>query len=476
MATSLAARLAHGSHIDDVRRWIAAHDQLLIRSAVIGAVFAGAALLGRDPSVLPLLGFAALGGVLLFYRWPLLGLLLTLIGGLGVVLYLTSGLNITMLGMALLIGIWLAEMLVLQRKFEVVDWPTLRAGLAFCLACTFSFLFGLLPWFPTSHAPLGAQLGGLSLVFLAVGSFAWAGNRIRSLRWLKIITFSFVAFSCLHLLGYLVPAAGRILSSRLFPTGSTGSMFWLWLTIIPFSQALYNRQLNGLTRTALLGVTAATMYVAFVVQNDWKSGWVPAAIGMGIVVALSSWRVTVMMLLAALLPAGAIAQRLIMSDAYSFSTRVEAWEILAQIVKVNPILGLGPANYYWYTPLFPIRGYFVSFNSHNQYVDLIAQFGFVGLLAFAWFAWEIGRVVWRMLRANLADDFARAYVISAAGGLVALLVAGFFGDWLFPFFYNVTMNGFRSAVLPWIFLGGLVAIEAMHLPSRRQIQEQGEKA
>jgi hypothetical protein len=45
------------------------------------------------------------------------------------------------------------------------------------------------------------------------------------------------------------------------------------------------------------------------------------------------------------------------------------------------------------------------------------------------------------------------------------------GDWLFPFFYNVGMYGFRSAVLPWIFLGALVAIGAMKLPRRTQVQE-----
>jgi hypothetical protein len=127
---------------------------------------------------------------------------------------------------------------------------------------------------------------------------------------------------------------------------------------------------------------------------------------------------------------------------------------------------LGPANYYWYTPLFPIRGYFVSFNSHSQYVDLVAQFGLIGVLAFLWFIFEIGRVAWRLRRSPVADGFATAYVYSAIGGFVATLAAGFFGDWLFPFFYNIGLAGFRASVLPWIFMGGLVAIAAMKLPKR----------
>lgn len=462
MASLLAERL---SQIAWLRRWLAAHDQLLIQIAVIALVLAGAALLGRQPSLLPLLGIGGLITVLLFHRWPELGLLLTLLGGMAISWSGPSGLNVAMLGMALLIGLWLADMLILRRKVTVAGWPAVRAGLALCAVGVFSFLFGLLPWFPTSPAPLGAQLGGLALVFLAVGSFAWAGNQIHSLPWLKVVTFGFVAFATLHVLGYLVPGLGRV-TNRLITSSAAGSMFWTWLVVLSFSQALYNRQLGALPRLTLLAVTAATMYVAFVIQNDWKSGWVPAAVGLAVVLALSSWRVAVAMALVGLAPASYVVQRLISSDTYSYSTRLEAWQILGQIIKVNPVLGLGAANYYWYTPLFPIRGYFVSFNSHSQYVDLVAEFGLLGLLAFTWFMWEITRVVWRLLRANLADDFARAYVIGAAGGLVAVLVAGFFGDWLFPFFYNVGMYGFRAAVLPWVFLGGLVALAAMQLPSR----------
>lgn len=471
MASTLAARLPQ---LGLMRRWIASHDQLLLRLAIIGGVLVGSAVLGRRPSVLPLVGLVGIAGLLLFYRWPELGLVLSVIGGLALPVSGPSGLNVTMLGLALLIGLWLVEMLVLQHRFEVVNWPTVRAGLALCMVSVLAFGSGLLPWFPTSQAPLGAQLGGLAIVVLSVGSFAWSSNRIRSLRWLEVITLGFVAFGSLHLIGYLLPPAGRFINTFMFPSGSTGSMYWSWLAVLSFSQALYNRRLGIPGRAALAAVTIATLYVAFVVQNDWKSGWVPALAGVAVVLALSSWRVAVAMLVAALLPAGVVGQQLIMSDAYSYSTRVEAWTVLGEIIKVNPILGLGPANYYWYTPLFSIRGYFVSFNSHNQYVDLVAQFGLVGLLAFVWWMVEIGRIAWRMLRANLADDFARAYVIGSIGGFVAVIVSGFFGDWVLPFFYNVTMHGFRASVLPWVFLGGVVALSSMQLPSRGRKQVQGE--
>jgi O-antigen ligase len=328
----------------------------------------------------------------------------------------------------------------------------------------------LLPWFPTEQAPLGAQLGGLALVILSVGIFAWSSNVIKSLFWLKVLTFGFLAFASLHMVGYLAPAIGGAITDRLFQFGSTGSMFWTWIMVLAFGQFLFNRQLGVLARLALGGVFLATLYVAFVAQNEWKSGWVPAIIGVGAMLAASSGRLAALMVVIGLIPAASVAQRLISSDTYSFSTRVEAWEILGQIIRMNPILGLGPANYYWYTPLFPIRGYFVSFNSHSQYVDIVAQFGLIGLLAFAWFAFEITKVAWRLWRNPPVDGFARAYVYSAIGGLVASLSAGFLGDWLFPFFYNVGMGGFRASILPWLFLGGMVALAAMNLPNRASPQ------
>ena len=91
--------------------------------------------------------------------------------------------------------------------------------------------------------------------------------------------------------------------------------------------------------------------------------------------------------------------KLISSDQYSWGTREDAWAIVLKISQVNPLFGLGFSNYYWYTPLFRIRGFAVSFNSHSQYVDLIAEVGVIGLLCFLWIFFETGRLSWRLSKA-----------------------------------------------------------------------------
>ena len=42
-----------------------------------------------------------------------------------------------------------------------------------------------------------------------------------------------------------------------------------------------------------------------------------------------------------------------------------------------------------------------------------------------------------------------------AGTLVAMMLA----DWFLPFVYNVGFAGFRTSVVAWMFLGGLVALD-----------------
>jgi len=65
------------------------------------------------------------------------------------------------------------------------------------------------------------------------------------------------------------------------------------------------------------------------------------------------------------------------------------------------------------------------------------------------------------LRPKFSPGFEQAYVIGCLGGLAGSLVAMYLGDWVLPFVYNVGLAGFRTSMIGWIFLGGLVAIETM---------------
>jgi O-antigen ligase len=259
-----------------------------------------------------------------------------------------------------------------------------------------------------------------------------------------------------------VPGLGGT-TGRLFQLGATSnSMFWTWLVALAFSQAWLNKRLRLRWRLVLAVVLLATLYVALVRNRAWVSGWLPPLVAMAAIIALRSWRAGVAIALAALVKAGDLFARTIANDEYSYSTRLDAWKIVLEMIRVNPVTGFGPANYYWYTRLYRIRGYEVVFNSHNQYVDIDAQIGLLGLACVLWFAWEVGRVGWR-LRTQAAEGFAQAYVYGALGGLAGMLASGMLVDWFLPFVYNIGLNGFRGSMLTWLFLGGLVALEQITL-------------
>jgi hypothetical protein len=399
------------------------------------------------------------GLVLTFLRWPSLGLIVASLAGLVVPFLGPSGLTVTMILVALLLGLWLLDMVARQGQIRLVPSPTVWPLLSFLVIAFISFGVGQLNWLPFAlHAPLGAQLGGLAIIVLSACTFLLVANQVHDLGWLSRMTWAFLAFGVLAIfVGSVLPKFGLPTQKLIQPAGS---VYFIWLVAMAFSQAALNRDLHLGWRLALGGLVLYTFYDLFVLRFGDKSGWLPAVFCIAAIIAARSWRAGLALIPVAALSALYMWSKLVSTDEYSISTRFDAWSILAQIIKINPVLGLGFANYYWYTPLFRIRGYAVSFNSHNNYVDIVAETGFVGLACLLLFFWQVGWLGWR-LRDQAPAGFAQAYVYGAFGGLAGMVVAGMMGDWVLPFFYNVGMSGFRSSMLGWFFLGGLVSLEQM---------------
>lgn len=438
--------------------------------AIVGILLLSAALpfAGSQWLLILFLGLPiGIGAILVFMRWPPLGLIALVITALVVPSpELPGGLNAAVLFLIFLIGLWILDMIVSKRKLisSRTFWPLLAlVGVAIL-----SFGVGQLPWFSFARAaPLDAQIGGLFIFVLAAGIFLLTAHQIRDLRWLQWLTWTFLVLTAIHLATWFIPPIGPYVN--FFQLGTyNNSLFWVWLVALAFSQALINQKLHIVWRLLLGGLAIATLYKGVVLNSDWKSGYLPPLAAVAAIISLRSWRVALMMVVLGIVPAIYLGSEAMATDEYSVSTRVDAWLIMVEIIKVNPILGFGPANYYWYTPLFPIRGWAVQFNSHNQYLDIIAQVGLLGMACFLWFAVEAGWLAWR-LRPQVPAGFARAYVYGAFGGLAGMLAAGALADWIFPFTYNVGLTGFRTSMLGWLFLGGLVSVEQIF---RRQTQPQ----
>ncbi len=400
-------------------------------------------------------------GLYFSFRQPNLVYLLILLGGMFVPFAGAGGVNSSIIALLWLVVLWTLDMLVVKREFKFEYSGTIRPVLYFILICILSLGAGQVSWLALARqAPINTQLGGFAIYFLLPLTMLITPSFIKDLYWLKVIFWIFICLSMVYVTGNLL---GFSFIYNVFQRGYTAnSMLWTWLVTLMAGQAIYNRELRRPIRFLLVICLIVTLYVGAIRQYDWKSGWVPAAVALLVLVGLRFRKIVPFAIPFAFLVGIYLARDLISSDQYSWGTRLDAWQIVLSISSISPIIGLGFANYYWYAPLFPIRGYDVQFNSHSQFIDLIAQTGILGFLCFFWMLFEVARLAWR-LSTRLEDGFVRAYAYSVLAGVPGCLMAGFLGDWILPFPYNIGLDGVRASILPWIFFGGLLSIGKMYL-------------
>ena len=342
------------------------------------------------------------------------------------------------------------------------------ASLVFGVVAILAFGFGQLPWFATRSASLSAQIGGLMIFLLSIGAFLLAAHQIDSLKVLSWMTWVFLVVGSFFFVLRLTPSTIPFINLVFSREGVLGASLYVWLVAMAGSQALFNKKLAPVWRVMAGALVLLFFYINM--KDDgrfWISGWLPPLIALVMVFLLGrpDWGFFAVLagFIVLLLNSDIITSVTSEGDnTYSTITRLEAWRIIAEIIKVNPIFGVGMANYYFYTPLFPILGYRISFNSHNNYIDILAQTGLVGLLCFLWFFGEIWLLGWH-LRNRVPEGFPHAYVLGVLGGLVGTLALAALGDWVIPFVYNVGLAGFRASIFVFLFLGGLVALARMYL-------------
>lgn len=465
--------------LNSIYHWLVKNFLLWIRPVIVFSVlFLSAALAYIAPEIALMLVPVLIIGVittLLFLNYPILGFL-ALIGSIVIFIDGPSGSNATAAIAGLLFALWMFDLIFRKRQIRFINSITIRPLMLFVLITVISFVAGQLPWYTfITPAKMGAQIAGLGIHLLSAIVFLLVAHQIKDIRRLEWMVWLFLAISAIHIVGRIIPPLDSLTVS-VFRPGVTGSLFWTWGVALAASQALFNTKLNIIIRGALGLLTVMILYVGVFKLREWNSGWTPSLIAVVALIWVAKPKLGTLfgaigVVLILIKMQDLIGAVMVGDNDYSLGTRVDAWLIVFNIVKVNPILGLGPSSYRAYTPLFPIRGYAVEFNSHSQYVDIIAQTGILGLITFLWFFIAIGWVGWR-LRNRVPAGFPQAYVYGALGGLAGTMVAAVFGDWVIPFFYNIGLTGFRASMLGWLFLGGLIAIDQMYPKNNEEVSEE----
>ena len=325
---------------------------------------------------------------LLILRAPPLGLALLIAGSLLFPLELGTGtettLNFTILFLPVLTGLWFYRYIANRGSLKLAHTRTTLPLLLLIVSVLVAFGFGQFPWFSIyGNASFSAQAGGMAIILFSIAAFFLVGNQVKEIKWLERLTWLFLAIGGAYIFSRFVPEIAR-LSPIQVRQGATGSLFWTWLVALAFSQSFFNCRLAPILRIALASVVIGVFSVNLIQDQVWASGWFPPLITLLVILISGAPRLGGSILLMGI-PLLALNWDRVLSvvlsgdNQYSLVTRLEAWRLLGGIIKINPLFGLGPANYYWYTPSSPILGYSVNFNSHNNYIDLVAQIGLLGL-------------------------------------------------------------------------------------------------
>lgn len=449
----------------------------LAAAPVAITVLALAFLLGQRASLRWLaLVVGSIGGSVLLAR-PALGLFTLVAAALLLPLEFDTGtevqLNPASLLMPALLGLWLLNM-IRQRQIHFVSSPVNRPLILFLAVNLLSLLVGRATWDPTVPVKgnfLLVQLAQWAIFAFSAGAFWLAANLVEDKTALRRLTQTFLLVGGLVAMAVAVLGIGTVVG-RFATIAAIRAPFWILLTGLAGGQLLFDRQASSAWRMFLVAVLLAVLFYAFRLQQEAVSNWV----GVAAVVSSLVWlrwprlRWPIAVIIAVLIMVG-----ILFPSIYEFAGGDAEWQgsggsrlaLIERVVSVtmrNPITGLGPAGYRPYANMTPLqygRAYWTNpvINSHNNYVDIFAHSGLMGLGLFLWFMASLAWLAWRLSR-RLQQGFAAGYANGMLATLAGVMAAMLLLDWFLPFVYNVGFPGFQASVLVWLFLGGLVALDS----------------
>lgn len=121
--------------------------------------------------------------------------------------------------------------------------------------------------------------------------------------------------------------------------------------------------------------------------------------------------------------------------------RIDIWRATLRLIKAHPIAGVGMGGYWAAIPEYhDASGEFTPQRAHNDYLELLASGGLIGVALGAWFVYALIRSARKRLRS--AERFRRATSFGALVGLSGVAVHSFF-----DFGLHTTINAIVAITL-----------------------------
>lgn len=353
------------------------------------------------------------------------------------------------------VGVWLVKMIAIERRIDFHPSPVNKPLIGFMIVVPISLIWSMLFRDPLvviwNTFPLVQTASAIVMITLAA-TFLLVVNNVESLRILKVMAGVMLVAGTLGLI--------KQYGSIELPVNTDG-LFAMWVVALSVSLALFYRALSSISRLLLLLLAGLWMYWGFGLHVDWLAGWLPGMIALGLLLLMRSRSLFIVGLLVLVLII------LINPEYYldiieietqrSLNTRVAAWNLNWQVTGEHLTFGTGPGGYAaYYMSYFPHQ----AMATHNNYVDILAQVGIIGLGFLTWFFGALAWIGFRLhQRVKGRGDFIEAMGNAAFVGLIGSLVMMAFGDWIIPFAYTQTIDGYDHAIYSWLFFGCLLVLD-----------------
>ncbi|UCE03482.1 MAG: O-antigen ligase family protein [Candidatus Latescibacterota bacterium] len=330
------------------------------------------------------------------------------------------------------IAIGVAFFLVLVHGLWRRAWPLARTDAdlgfaAYALAACIAVLFAV----DATSDPI--PLKKLALIPLAHVAAAVFMHSHRARTALRLFVFAMAATTLVASIEFLLWREGR---ERLQATSHYMTFSGLMILALPMAATA---AAIGPRRPRLAYAAAALVLGGGLLLTFTRGAWIGIVVGLCAVIARLRRRLLlfvppVLLLLFLALPSE-FQDRALSSFDLSFgpnADRIQMWRVGMSMWRENPWTGVGLGDLqviYNDHVANAAEDARVYGHLHNIWLQVLASMGLLGLVAFAWLIFSIGRIFWRG-GARSRDPELRALAMGAWGSFCAFLTMGLF-EWNF---------------------------------------------
>ena len=313
------------------------------------------------------------------------------------------------------------------------------------------------PTIPLNHMKLSVSVGQILLLLWVIGTYLVIANSSSDLETIERIRKTIVILA--------MPSLLLLVSMSFWPYVEWSTSFALPASSLCFAAFFHAK--NPIRKAGLLVMTIAPAIYGYRMDKAFFYAYV--AVSMATIAFLCARRlalvfippVLVAYILAVPVATGSFEPRFLKDvveteeqqqslggDGGRDALIRDSFSIWSQ----HPVFGVGPGNNYPYMLRYSTLG-----TAHNQYMNILMELGLIGLACFCWFAFgalRTGLKAWQLASRNST----RIIVAGWIGLFTAMLVGGFFGDFMIPSIRNDGLQLFALFYVQWVILGVIVSI------------------